>query len=537
MNTPIEEVVGPPGTGKTTYLASEARRALARDERVAIVSLTRTAAAAVLSKNIRGGVGGGYGGGYGDDEDLFVGTFHRAAIAALGKPTLAATYIEEFNQEYPNLATYGGGDVDTPLHYEPAGDDVIAEYNRQRAAGVALDDMPVGVQNGARVYEAWKAGNTDNHGPLVDFQDVIERATEETDTMPGAPDVLFLDETQDFSPAEVKLAEHWSRNVSRCVAVGDPDQCIFGWRGADPFALEKIGAVRVGVLEQSYRLPRAVHRYSQDKIRKVSKRNEAPFAPRDADGVMRYIPTASPNYPSRIVAEIAADFDRLRFNDRYQPATYMILTTCAYQLEKTVEELKAAGLPFHNPYRPRQGLWNPIPRRRGTVSYLDRLAAFGSGVWRGEYVRKWVEMVKLDQVFKKPRPPREWFKSAEYATEADFLQSLTDEARGAWIAGDYAWLESPAVMLSQFFGRDRYPRRILEARGITEAERRPRITIGTIHSVKGGEADVVYVMPELSQIARESFDTSTAGRDAQWRTWYVGFTRAREELVVCGVGK
>ena len=510
----------------------KARDAIARDQRVAIVSLTRTAAAAVLSKNIRGG--GGFG--YDQDESLFVGTFHRAAISALGKPTLAATYIDEFNQEFPNYATQTGGDVDSPVNYEPGTDDVVAEYNRLRAAGVEWDEMPLSIQTGARLYEGWKRGNTDKHGPLLDFQDVIEQATFECDRMPGDPDILFLDETQDFSVAEVRLAEKWSRNVSRCVAVGDPDQCIYGWRGADPFALESIGAVRSRVLSQSYRLPRAVHRYSQDKIRKVSKRQEAEFAPPDADGVMRYLPTASPNYPTRIIAEIVADMDAMRFNDRFKPMTYMILATCGYQLEQTVKGLKDAGLPFHNPYRAQQGRWNPIPRRRGTVSYLDRLAAFG-GPWNGEYVRKWVEMVKWDQVFKKPRPAREWFKTANYASESDFLQSLTDEARNAWDAKDWSWLESPRVMLSQYAGRDVYPRRILEKRGVIEAEQRPRIVVGTIHSVKGGEADVVYVMPELSHIAREGFDTSTIERDSIWRTLYVGFTRARQELVVCGVGK
>ena len=531
MSANIQEVVGPPGTGKTTYLANETRQALAAGKRVAVVSLTKAAAAAVLSKNIRGDAMG-----YDADEDLFVGTFHRAALAALGKPTLVSKYIDQFNEEYPMYATRSVGNIDAPVHYEANREDTVAEYNRLRASGVAFDDMPLGVQNGARVYESWKAGNPDEGAGLVDFQDVIERAAFECETMPGAPDILFLDESQDFSVAEVRLAHHWSRNVERCVAVGDPDQCIYGWRGSDPFALESIGAERVRVLEQSYRLPRAVHRYSQDKIRKVSKRQDALFAPREAAGVMRYIPSASPNYPTRIVAEIAADLDRMRFNDRGKPATYMILTTCGYQLEQTVEELKKAGLPFHNPYRPEQGFWNPIHRRRGTVSYLERLAAFG-GVWNGEYVRKWVEMVLLDRVFKKPHPSRQWLKTANFETRADFLQSLTDEARAAWLANDYAWLERPEVLASQWRKRDPYARRVIEKRGPFEAVQRPRITVGTIHSVKGGEADVVYVMPELSVIAREGFETSTKERDAIWRTWYVGFTRARQELVVCGVGK
>ena len=529
MSTIIEEVVGPPGTGKTTYLANETRKALTESKRVAIVSLTKTAAQAVLSKNLQIGTGDLYG------DQLFVGTLHKSAWLALGSPPLAAKYLDKFNQEYPSYATQSVGDIEEPFFYEAGREDVIAEYNRLRATGVPLDAMPLGVQNGARVYEDWKRNNSeDGAGALLDFQDVIELATESCDSMPGDPEVIYLDETQDFSTAEVRLAHRWSQRAGRCVAVGDPDQCIFEWRGATPDALERVGAERVGILEQSYRLPRAVHHYSQDLIRKVSKRRPAPFTPREADGVMRYLPTASPEYPAPIVEEISANLDAMRFNDRFKPATYMILTTCGYQLEQVTQQLRANGVPFFNPYRPRKGHWNPIQRRRGTVSYLERLAAFGY-VWRGEYVRKWVAMVLLDRVFKKPHPSRDWLKTAQFASEADFLQSLTDEARNAWNARDYDWLES--VLSAQWKGRDSYARTVLERRGVTEAEQRPRVIIGTIHSVKGGEADVVYVMPQLSATALAGYETSQKARDAVLRAWYVGFTRAREELVVCGVGK
>ena len=60
---------------------------------------------------------------------------------------------------------------------------------------------------------------------------------------------------------------------------------------------------------------------------------------------------------------------------------------------------------------------------------------------------------------------------------------------------------------------------------------RPLIRVGTIHSVKGMEADVVYLLDEVpprvlrSLRERERFDE-------ELRVFFVGATRARRELVV-----
>ena len=50
--------------------------------------------------------------------------------------------------------------------------------------------------------------------------------------------------------------------------------------------------------------------------------------------------------------------------------------------------------------------------------------------------------------------------------------------------------------------------------------------------MKGGEADVVFVFPDVSTSGAEEME-STEGRDAAIRLGYVAMTRAREELVLC----
>jgi superfamily I DNA/RNA helicase len=62
--------------------------------------------------------------------------------------------------------------------------------------------------------------------------------------------------------------------------------------------------------------------------------------------------------------------------------------------------------------------------------------------------------------------------------------------------------------------------------------RRKAIWIGTIHSVKGGEADVVYLAPGFTSRAWHMTPP-----DDLHRLIYVGVTRAREELVILDPGK
>jgi superfamily I DNA/RNA helicase len=57
--------------------------------------------------------------------------------------------------------------------------------------------------------------------------------------------------------------------------------------------------------------------------------------------------------------------------------------------------------------------------------------------------------------------------------------------------------------------------------------------VGTIHSVKGGQADVVYLFPDLSKAGDAQYHQHGPARDSVIRVFYVGATRARETLYIC----
>jgi hypothetical protein len=58
----------------------------------------------------------------------------------------------------------------------------------------------------------------------------------------------------------------------------------------------------------------------------------------------------------------------------------------------------------------------------------------------------------------------------------------------------------------------------------------PPVILGTIHSVKGGQSDSVFLCPDMSSAGWNSYNTD---KDSVTRQFYVGMTRAYKELVLC----
>jgi superfamily I DNA/RNA helicase len=77
--------------------------------------------------------------------------------------------------------------------------------------------------------------------------------------------------------------------------------------------------------------------------------------------------------------------------------------------------------------------------------------------------------------------------------------------------------------------RFRYSLAVAKRHGAQVLREVPRLVIGTIHSVKGGEADVIYLSPELSAAGAAAWRSQ---RDTVIRQFYVGLTRAKESLVL-----
>ena len=118
----------------------------------------------------------------------------------------------------------------------------------------------------------------------------------------------------------------------------------------------------------------------------------------------------------------------------------------------------------------------------------------------------------------------------------DILRFLTDtmeeSAFNAAIALDHYWfLDNLVAAKAASF---EFPAKIYNHYGPEAPEVARQLTIGTIHSVKGAEADVVILFPDLSMRGAQQYSLRTGeGFDQILRQFYVAVTRARHTLILC----
>lgn len=518
-------VHGPPGTGKTTWLARQAQRAAQEHgpSSVVIASLTKTAAHEIAGRDT--GV-----------PDQLVGTLHAHAARALDHPDLAETpeAIREFGAHHPALRRGGGSadmleDAPDAGEGQTIGDQLHAAVMNHRARLTPPEQWTDSERDYHQLWEDYKRQTS-----RLDFTDLIETCIHEVPVHPAAPQAVLLDEAQDLSRLELALATRWAQGAATAVVVGDTDQALYAWRGSDPDALLRLPAAGSRVLEQSHRVPHAVHAAASAWIEQVEHRPDVTYHPRTGDpGTVDVSPLSL-----RSVDELAASIGVRE--------TTMILASCTYMLQGLVAALKQAGVPFHNPYRPKAGAWNPLRGAGRLLAYLrpqedtwgDRARA-----WTWSDLRDWVEPLQARTALARGakaaidehcRPDRFGITHEDEDVPLETLCTLLDDPGTLTHPAfrlDTAWWERN--LRSKRAAQMTYPLQVLRASGGQALREDPKVVVGTIHSVKGGEADHVILAPDLSKAGYyQAWLPGGPARDGIIRMAYVGLTRARHHVTV-----
>lgn len=464
------------------------------------------------------------------------GTLHAHCWRALGRPHIAETHVNKapadsgvtpWNEAYPRFALSGDRNDEDVASVQRAtvGDQIMQGIQIHRGR---MDPVEAWGSHERDFYAAWQDWCEQHR--LVDFTSLIERSIDEVDVAPGAPAVGIFDEVQDFTPLQLQLIRRWVRNMQFAILAGDDDQTLYSWIGCSPdaFLNPPVPADQKRLLGQSHRVPRAIHALATQWIEQVGQREPKPYAPRDADGVVRYHP-AQWKRPETLLHELEEHVDR---ND-----SVMLLASCSYMLRPLVTVLRARGIPFHNPYRKQNGAWNPLGQRKG-VTAPDRVLAYlrpdtdvwgdQSRFWTVPDLRAWVGALRAKDVLHRGAKTRLDAMDDETEVTWDLLIELIHEQHlNPVYDGDLNWFERHVLDRKKF----EFPLRVIGQYGIDGLRDEPRVTVGTIHSVKGGEAQHVYLWPDLSP-------------DGYWQGWahnpdptirqfYVGMTRASESLTLC----
>jgi DNA helicase-2/ATP-dependent DNA helicase PcrA len=528
-------IFGPPGTGKTTELAFQVQRAVDRfgPDAVLVTSFSRATAAELIGRDV-------------PLHSNRIGTLHSHCFQALGKPRIAEVYIDDWNRRYPRLAItpasrnakLDGEDAEEEVTVSSRpGDRVLQELNRCRGLMLPRNGWPTAVQEFSSRWDEYKSANG-----LLDFCDLIEVSLRDFAASPHNPSVIIADEAQDLTPLLAALVRKWGSRAGYFVLAGDDDQLVYSWAGAIPDVLLQppIPEDHTVFLQQSYRVPRAVYALAERLIRQVTRRQDKAYAPREAEGEVRRLSQASYRSPEYLILKTAERHLR-------EGKSIMFIGSCSYMLHPVITVLRKNGIPFHNPYRKSNGFWNPL-RTRSRHSAANRLLALLAGHpglgdghrdWTCCDLALWTEWLRPTGVLVSGAREAISKCSPHKKVSCEFLKTSFEGDAFAKLQAAYG--DSPRALMNWWrenLAPDRrkrvqFPSDIAVLRGAQALRQPPQVVVGTIHSVKGGQADVVYLFPDLSKAGDTQYRQCGLPRDSVIRTFYVGATRARETLYVC----
>jgi uncharacterized protein (TIGR00375 family) len=249
---PAVAVIAGPGTGKTKTLVSRIaylieKRGVQPSE-IAAVTFTNKAAGEMRARLEK------HFGNRRAVQAMTIGTFHSICLRVLSehRGKISVPVIDQ-----PDALSIVK-DVLHTLGLKNPPRDVLRGISL-RKNGEENPDIPPGV------YELYQA-QLAQYG-VLDYDDILLEALAlfENDARDDAEDrrrpasfsYILVDEFQDINALQYRLIWAWSANSAGIFVIGDPDQSIYGFRGADPRCFERFlndyNPVRRVHLTQNYR--------------------------------------------------------------------------------------------------------------------------------------------------------------------------------------------------------------------------------------------------------------------------------------------
>jgi superfamily I DNA/RNA helicase len=400
---------------------------------------------------------------------------------------------------------------------------IVCKYTWEwKHAPRALDatglNFPSSYGDLAEHLQAWSDYKREHR--LFEHDDYVRLAIEEN-APPLAP-VLFVDEFQDLSPLQYVLFTQWQKSgdLERVYVAGDPNQAIYGFRGADPIFLNglpdviDIGA-RGDQIPVSRRCPPEIVRVADQVLGARSN-----MSPREGVGGVDVLSPCDAREFAALVASLHQQYGHV-----------MILTRYTRYISPLSKVLTAAGIPHTSINRNRITIWEKINTPAGeTVDPCQVLAA-------------------LDAIAVYERDGCPWTLQPSQA------RALVSSARHLRIPLIDAWqfiTDHPAVHINEVIGwfTDKphpgmaqsiaaglnFPAPL--AAGFPLAFNRPdcripkEITIDTIHAAKGLESPAVVLHTGYLKKRSKEYCHSPTLQAEERRVYYTACTRAAKHLVI-----
>ncbi|MER6186308.1 ATP-dependent DNA helicase UvrD2 [Streptomyces sp. NPDC001652] len=413
-------------------------------------------------------------------------------------------------------------DVTAEIEWSKVTQTVPGDY--ALAAAKAGRDVPRNPAEVAQLYAAYE--DLKRERGVIDFEDVLlltvavlQDRHDIADQVRAQYQHFVVDEYQDVSPLQQRLLELWLGDRDNLCVVGDASQTIYSFTGATPdhlldFRTRHPGATVVKLVRDYRSTPQVVHlangllaqasgRAADHRLELVSQRAPGPEPlyteytdePAEAEGAARRIrELMAAGVPA---AEIAVLFRTNAQSETYEQA------------------LADAGIPY---------------QLRGAERFFDRPEVRKAGIALRAASRFGGNDVLLDDAPDLPSQVRAVLSGEGWTTQPP---AGSGAVRERWeslaalvnLAQDFAAARSGATLADLVAELD-------ERAGAQHAPTVQGVTLASLHSAKGLEWDVVFLVGVAEGMMPITYAKTDEQIEEERRLLYVGVTRAREHLHV-----
>ena len=355
----VESIAGPllvlagAGAGKTRVIAERIRAIIRRGvepESILAITFTNKAAAEMRSR-IAASFARDQGSG------PFVSTFHslgltlikeNAKLLGLKRAPVIYDRADSLREIKRALKAAGAEDIEPRVALSVAARNKGEGVTAGEYAGAAMSWRDKHIAHAWLKYEAALR----EEGAL-DFDDLLLRAVQLLEKYPGVREqcqrrwrYLHVDEYQDTNRIQARLAELLVGPEKNICVVGDVDQTIYGWRGAqieNMLQFEKKFGAEVVVLEENYRSTKAILAAANQLIANNANRPEKNLFTKNADGepLSLYIAGDGADEALFVARKIQELLDAGR-----SPQDFCVLYRANFQSRAVEEKLLDARIPY-----------------------------------------------------------------------------------------------------------------------------------------------------------------------------------------------
>ncbi|KPH99381.1 UvrD-like DNA helicase [Actinobacteria bacterium OK074] len=411
-------------------------------------------------------------------------------------------------------------DVTGEIEWSKVTQTVPADY--AAAAAKAGREAPRDPAEIAQLYAAYEDVKRDRG--VIDFEDVLlltvgilQDRHDIAQEIRAQYQHFVVDEYQDVSPLQQRLLDLWLGDRDNLCVVGDASQTIYSFTGATPdhlldFRTRHPGATVVKLVRDYRSSPQVVHlangllnqargRAAEHRLELVSQRAAGP------DPVY----TDYPDEPAE--AEGAARRIRELLAAGVPAAEIAILFRANSQSEIYEQALADAGIPY---------------QLRGAERFFDRPEVRKAGVALRGAARFGANDSLLEDAVDLPSQVRAVLSGEGWTTEPPAGSGAVRErweslAALVHLAQDFVTTKPDATLGDLVAELD-------ERAGAQHAPTVQGVTLASLHSAKGLEWDVVFLVGVAEGMMPITYAKTDEQIEEERRLLYVGVTRAREHL-------